>query len=248
MKHLLLILPFILSTPVFAQSASCLSTFAQKNQVAQKNQEPFTSESLKSLRYKSGFAPILAVLSGATITGFGATGDINDILPPVLAVTGLPVGLTVAGIISFDQTFIQSRFEQFKQALISKYHDKNQSPYAAINTGFIHLAVTFMNNRLVSLGQGLSKNDSKRLIRFLVEEGENVNGTLGPKNLTTPMHVAVEMDNPVAVRILHELGADIYRKNNEGRTAVDLSVELGYKARRAQKELNRIMRAEATQI
>ena len=236
MKHLLLFLPFILSTPVFAQSASCFSIFAQKNQ------GPLTSESLGSLNYKRSLMPLASVLAGTAVLGIGVAGTMGvmpDILPTGVGGVGLSAGVILGLQITRVQNFFKSEFKQFKQDLIDKYYNQKTLDN---KESFIHRAVMHINTGGTGIG-GISTSDSKKLIQFLMEQGENINGKDTWRGYT-PMHIAVKENNPVAIRILHELGADIYQKNAAGKTPVDLSVELGYKARRAQKALNRIMYTE----
>lgn len=245
MKYLLTVLLFIFSTQAFSQQASCFNVFAEKNQ------EPFTVDSLYSLKFKKTRIPLAAVTFGATVTGVGAS---LGAVP--MAIIGLPSGVMAAGMYSFAHSGKKAMFERFKTDLLSKYsHEENTdlpshlpSKYsheekAALKeeisrTNMIRQAVFFINN-------GISKNDSRRLIQFLISQGEDINYKHslifeGKDMLTgyTPMHEAVKGDNPVAIQMLYELGGSIHIKDSQGRTPLDLAIEL--KSKKAQKALSRI--------
>lgn len=232
MKQIILsfLIAFSLSSvPAFAEKASCFSVFAKKNQ------EPLTLDTIRSLKFKKRGMPVTALLTGATATGVGAG---LGFIP--LALIGLPSGIVVSSTYAFSNAMLKKMLEDFKQRVISKYSNetKEESPYRDIN--LIYRAAYFAGN-------GLSKNDSKRLVQFLVDQGEDINHqnsfVIDGKNIRdgyAPIHQAAKEDRPGAIQVLYELGGDIYIKNNQGQTP--LEVALAQNSKKAQKALSRIMK------
>lgn len=229
MKHFLVIFFLFLSIPSFSKKNSCSDAFSKNNE------QPFTSDSIYSLQFKGkvDFVSMTTMIGGATVGGAGAvTGEL-----PLMILGGVigAVGIKLYGA-TFRNDWQQAKFSTFKRGLILKYLEKAVDTFAKKRVNFINQAVPF-------IGFGLSKRDAKRLIQFLINEGENINESIG-ETQSTPMHLAAKTNNPSAIEVLYELGGDIHIKNAEGLTP--LTVALNKKANKAQRALVNILAQEAS--
>lgn len=81
-----------------------------------------------------------------------------------------------------------------------------------------------VNEKVKKLFEAI-KNDNKDLTVSLVKEGVDVNSRDKEDLNKTPLHVAAEKGNVILYLYLIKNGADIYAKDDLGRTAKDIAVE-----------------------
>ncbi len=102
------------------------------------------------------------------------------------------------------------------EELISSGADPNiPGPYIGLGYSPLHLAV-------FKPRQSFEYGTAAEILRILLKNGADVFSDNGYKR-QTPLHVAVEMDNEIAVRILIEAGSKILVRDDDGMTPLDYS-------------------------
>ncbi len=102
------------------------------------------------------------------------------------------------------------------EELISSGADPNlPGPYIGLGYSPLHLAV-FKPRRSFEYGA------AAEIVRTLLKSGADVFSDKGYKR-QTPLHIAVEMNNEIAVRLLIDAGAKVLTRDDDGKTPLDYS-------------------------
>lgn len=225
MQHLLVIFLLFFSIPSFSEKATCSNAFSEKDQKS--------LDFVNEIRFQK---PLLRIPTSLAIATGGATAIGHAFVNQSVPMAILGSFLLAEGFRMYHHPKPQEqKFIAFKQGLISKYGEETIDTFSRREENFIYRAIPFINH-------GISKRASKKLLQFLIDKGENINEGVGDAK-NTPMHLAAKMNNPLAIKLLHELGGDLHAKNAEGLSP--RHVALDHNAKRAEEALNKLLAEEA---
>lgn len=236
MRYLLLIPVLFFSIPSFSKG-SCLNIFSKKT-----SEEPFTVDSIRDLRFKEKMDPVFmtTMIGGVAVWGVGAI-EMNVPLMLIGGVTGV-LGYKISSS-NFKAQWLKATFKTFREGLISKYVEERVDTFAKKDKNFIYEVVPF-------IGRGISKAKAKKIIQFLIDKGEDINEGIVSVDVKverdTPMHRAVRLNNPLAIEILYELGADIHKDNSDGVSPLTVGIDGANSHKKTQKTLANILVQEAS--